>query len=73
LSILHGDPQLLHQLIYKFNTIEDNFAATYYKYYNDIKHHTPETYKKHPEDKFVNQLEGDNNYIIVAERLIPEF
>lgn len=63
-----GGAELLHQLVYKLNTIKNGIAIPLYKGYSGNQHPTPDIYIKYTNGNYVTSIKDHpENYIIIPE------
>lgn len=70
-----GGVELLHQLVYKLNKINDNCAVVYYYNYDfsNLKHPTPDAYIKYTEGDFVTKIIDDKQHILVVPEIYTNY
>ena len=70
-----GGFELLHQLVYKLNKIEQNCAVIYYHNFDSKRkeHPTPEIYMKYTKGKYVSKIDDDSRNVLILPEVYTDY
>lgn len=64
--VMTGGIELLHQLVYKLNTLDNNSAVIYYNdFCKDKGHPTPEIYTKYTNGEYITEINDEKDALLI--------